>query len=279
MTDAAQWQAQVGDTWAQEWRRTDRSFAGVSQRLDAAVRTVAPETGAALDIGCGAGATGIALARARPRLAVTGVDLSPGLVAVARQRAAGLANLAVRVGDAADGAVLGAAIYDLAVSRHGVMFFVEPSAAFTAIRRALRPGAPLVFSCFRSVARNPWVSAVVEAITGAPIPPAGDMPGPFAFADARHVSALLAATGWRDARVEPLDYRYIAGEGKDAVDDALDFLSHIGPAARALASVPDTARPAARDRLHALLERHEADGVIAFPAAAWIWTAYAGDPA
>jgi SAM-dependent methyltransferase len=273
MTEAAQWRTEVGHAWAEEWLRTDRSFAGVSAALDAAILDVAPGTGAALDIGCGAGSTSLALARARAALAVTGIDLSPDLIAVANERGAGIENVRFQIADAADPAppILGGA-HDLAVSRHGVMFFAHPKAAFETIRSLLKPGAPFVFSCFQSVERNPWASRVAEAITGEPMAPTGDTPGPFAFADRDYVSALLTDAGWSDLQAQDLDYRYVAGQGQDPVEDALSFLSRIGPAARALSTLSDAARPAARARLRALLAQHVDGEAVAFSAAAWIWS-------
>lgn len=272
--DASEWSGRMGDVWSQEWRRTDRSFAGVSAALDAAILDLAPERGTALDIGCGAGGTSLALAAARPGLSVTGVDLSADLVAVAAERGRATANVRFQVADASDPPPTPNG-YDLAVSRHGVMFFADPPAAFAAIRARLAPGAPLVFSCFDSLARNPWASDVVEAITGAPLGPAGDAPGPFAFADPDYVAALLRHTGWRGAELRPLDYTYVAGEGEDPVADALSFLSRIGPAARAFATLAEADRPAARDRLRAVLAPRRIDDAVAFPAAAWIWSARA----
>ena len=273
MTDTFEWQGRVGDVWAAEWRRTDRSFSGLAPLLDAAILAVAPQTGNALDIGCGAGATSLALAAARPGLSITGVDLSEGLIAAAVARG-DAANLRLIVGDAsAPPAVDGG--YDLAVSRHGVMFFPDPVAAFTAIRARMAPGAPLVFSCFRAVAENPWAADVGAAAGSSPGASNGYAPGPFAFADPAFVGGILADAGWSDAAPQSVDFRYIAGGGEDPVADALDFLSRIGPAARALATLDDGERPAALARLRALLERNRDGDVVAFPAAAWIWSARA----
>ena len=54
----------------------------------------------ALDVGCGPWTTALALAAARPDAAVLGCDLSEPLVAIARQRAAGVPNLRFVVDDA-----------------------------------------------------------------------------------------------------------------------------------------------------------------------------------
>jgi SAM-dependent methyltransferase len=276
MTDAAQWQTNVGSVWAAEWRRTDRSFAGLSRQLDAAILAAAPGSGAVLDIGCGAGSTSLALAAARPTLSITGIDLSPELIAVAGERGAELPNLRFQVADASDPPppILGGE-HDLAVSRHGVMFFADPVSAFATIRTLLKPGAPLVFSCFQSPARNPWASEIAQAVGGGALAASGDAPGPFAFADPDHVAALLRRAGWSDGHAQDVEYAYVAGEGSDPVGDALSFLGRIGPAARALATLGEAERPDALARLHAVLERRRQGEAVTFPAAAWIWTARA----
>jgi len=280
VTDADQWRGRVGEVWAEEWRRTDRSFAGLAPLLDAAILAVAPERSAALDVGCGAGTTGLALAAARPGLRVTGVDLSAELVAVAAERAAAVPNFDAEVADvSAPSASLVARRFDLAVSRHGVMFFADPVAGLSAIRRLLEPGARLVFSCFQSPARNAWATELGPAVAGTLPALSGHAPGPFAFADPDRVAALLDAAGWTHAEVHAAEWRYVAGEGADPVADALGFATRIGPAARALAEVPAGERDAAFARLRAALDRRRTGTTVDFPAAAWIWTARAsGDP-
>lgn len=277
MFSSDEWTGRTGDVWADEWRRTDRSFDGLSDRLNAAILTAAQAAGRAVDLGCGAGQTSIALATAKPDVAVTGLDISPGLIAIARRRGAGIANLGFDVADTA--ALDPAAAADLLVSRHGVMFFGDPVAAFGAIRAASRPGAKLVFSCFRERGTNPW-ALLSDALVGAPAPPPpGYVPGPFAFADRAFVAEVLARSGWTDAAAEPVDYRYVAGQGDDPVADAADFCTRIGPVARTIAEQPADRRPALIDRLKALLVPYATGDTVSFPAAAWIWTATNGDKA
>jgi len=194
MTLAHDWTGAVGDVWAEEWRRTDRGFGALAPHLDAAILAAAPARGSAIDVGCGAGATSIALAKARPALQVTGVDLSPALVEIARVRAAGLTNLSFHVADMAatrdfDG------MANLVVSRHGVMFFDDPVAGMTALRRATKPGGALVFSCFDSVTRNRFAAEPMIAVTGRePRPAVGYAPGPFGFADPDFVAATQSGS-------------------------------------------------------------------------------------
>jgi SAM-dependent methyltransferase len=273
----SEWQGRVGDVWAREWRRTDRSFADLTPHLNAAILATAPATGRAIDLGCGAGETSIALATSRPGLNVTGIDISAELVAVAKERGAGIANLDFRAGDTA--VLDSATTADFFQSRHGVMFFPDPIAAFTTIRAAATPGAGLVFSCFAPRALNPWVQVIDEAVENAAPPPAGYMPGPFGFADREFTAAMLRDSGWAVDSAAMVEYDYIAGAGSDPVADAVDFFSHIGPAARAIADAAPDRRPYYRDRLAKALASHETDGQVKMRAAVWIWTARAGEQA
>ena len=239
-----------------------------------AVNPAAPPRGGALDIGCGVGATARALALARPGLVVTGADLSPSLINVARARPA-LPNLRFVEQDAlATAAAL--APLDLLVSRHGVMFFADPLAGFAALNAAAAPGAPLVFSCFRSRADNDWSSALEAALAIPPTVAQGYQPGPFAFADQCWTGELLAAAGWREATVRAADVPWAVSGGDDPVADALGFFTRIGTVARVLAEAAPAERRRLRERLRALLERRCRNGAVTFTATIWLWTAYAG---
>ncbi|MBB3980787.1 SAM-dependent methyltransferase [Sphingobium fontiphilum] len=273
-TDAAAWVGPVGDVWALEWRRTDRSFAGLSSHLNHAIAQAAPEGGARVaDIGCGAGGTAIATASLGNHVEVTGFDLSESLIAIAGERAAAMPNCRFVAGPVER--TIGAyAPFDLVVSRHGVMFFDDPVAGLAAIRAATRPGGHMVFSCFRAAALNGWASEIATAIIGEPSPaPAGYEPGPFAFADAAFTRSLLDQAGWIDAEETAVDFAYRAGEGDDAVADAVDYFGRIGPAARILKDSPAERRPAILHALRTICEAHRVDSAVDFPAAAWIWTA------
>jgi SAM-dependent methyltransferase len=273
MIAGTDWTGFVGDVWADEWRRTDRSFASLTRQLEAAILAAAPPGPfRAVDIGCGAGATSLALAIARPDAEVVGVDLSQALVDVARNRLAGLPNCRVEQGDVL---VAAAAIRpDLLVSRHGVMFFADPVAAFAALRAAA-PGATLVFSCFGPRSDNRFATLVDELVP--PAPAAADEPGPFAFADPERVADILTRAGWRPDAPRRVPFAYRAGAGDDPVADAVSFLSRIGPAAAALreASDPDALRLA----LAGALAHYRVGDAVDLPALGWIWRAQAGETA
>lgn len=271
MTNVLEWTGPVGDVWAEEWERTDRSFGELTAQLIPAIIDAAPESGVAIDIGCGAGETAISLASAQPKLNVTGIDVSEGLLDIARHRAQGMRNVDFEHGDAAQRAQVHLPV-DLYISRHGVMFFDDPVAAFTAFRNAASQNARMVFSCFRDWTLNGFAYEVGK-LTGETAPT--DAPGPFAFASQDRVTSILAKSGWHDIQAVPLDFNYIAGQGDDALGDAMSFMRRIGPAARAIRAADETKRPAIIDGLRRICQDHQRGDAVLLPAAAWIWTARA----
>ena len=269
MTGSLDWDGGVGRAWAEEWRRTDRSFAPLTERLSEAIAALPGRT--IVDIGCGAGELALALAGSRPGARVLGLDISPELVAIATRRAEGRDNCAFALADAATWTPQDIAP-DLYVSRHGVMFFDDPVAAFRHLGDVAARDAWLCFSCFRRPADNPWASGIAALLPSAP-PSDTHAPGPFAFADPQRVRDILEQAGWSQVRFEPVDFRYVAGAGEDPVDDALGFFARIGPAARAMRSLTEAERPAFAERLRAFTANNRAGDEVAFPAAAWIVTA------
>ena len=269
MTDKLEWQGRVGISWAEQWQRTDRSFAPLTLRLVGVILAFS-EGHSIVDIGCGAGELSIKLATARPDANVLGLDISADLIDAAIARSSS-SNALFAVADAAKWRDAASAP-ELYVSRHGVMFFDDPVAAFANLSVTAAPKAKLVFSCFRSPAENDWAKKIGALL---PATPAGDphAPGPFAFADPEHVRAILTKAGWSDIAFEPVDFDYVAGEGDDPVSDAMDFFGHIGPAARAIRSLTGDARTDFLNRLRTLAQEHVSANTVRFGAAAWIVTA------
>ncbi|MDG5747260.1 methyltransferase domain-containing protein [Qipengyuania sp. XHP0207] len=275
MTDISEWQGRVGTSWAREWRRTDRSFGALTELLLA--RAIERPFTAALDIGCGAGEMTAGLAEAEPSARVIGLDISQDLVAVARERVRDLSNAAIELGDASRWMPSEDFRPDLVLSRHGVMFFADPVAAFAHIRAQAQSGARLVFSCFRQRAENQWVAELAKALpeseTAPPSSP--EEPGPFAFGRSERVAPILEQAGWQDIAFQPVDYPMIAGAGADPVGDAMSYFLRIGPAARAMAELEEDARETALAKLEEVLRQHLDAGVVTLPAAAWIVSASA----
>ena len=274
MTDKTDWQGRAGQSWADEWRRTDRSWGGLTEML---LRHTRDFTFAnVLDVGCGAGELSLAIARGRPASAVVGVDVSPQLIDVARERGRNLGNVSFELGDAASWQPAKGFTPDLLVSRHGVMFFADPVAAFAHLAQIAAPQAGLLFSCFRGPAENEIFSGVASLLPPPASPPDPHAPGPMAFADPERVQAILSKAGWAAVKFTPVDFAMVVGAGEDPVGDAIEYFSAIGPVALAAANMDTAEREAFHERLHSYVAGRNVDGIIAFAAAAWIVTATRG---
>jgi ubiquinone/menaquinone biosynthesis C-methylase UbiE len=132
---------------------TARIFGGIHKRVADDVAATAPAGGVVLDAGCGSGRLAVLIARLRPDLQVQGVDLEPGMVKVAAQRAE-QENLADRVHfTAADLADLPLADHsvDLIVSTASLHHWAEPGAVIDSLHRVLRPGGEMWIYDFRPV--------------------------------------------------------------------------------------------------------------------------------
>jgi SAM-dependent methyltransferase len=271
MTETMEWQGKVGQSWASEWQRTDRSFTALTAELSRRIEQL--EYRSVLDIGCGAGELSMIAARQRPQASVTGLDISPDLVGVASDRGASFANLRFELGDAASWKPQRGFAPDLMISRHGVMFFADPVGGFTNLCGIAAPGARMMFSCFRSPSDNPFFRDITQLLppSGGPAPDP-HAPGPFAFADQHRVAAILSRAGWHNVEFERFDFRMIAGAGDDPVGDALAYFTRIGPAARALAEMDEAQRQEMRAKFRQFLPDHLHDGVVSLPASVWIVT-------
>ena len=269
---APQWATASGDAWARRWRDTDAALDAISPFLLDSIAASAPDGRfSAFEIGCGPGSTTLAVADAFPAAVIAACDISPSLAEIARERTAGRDGVRVQLGDA-EALARANGSFDLIYSRHGVMFFRDPVRAFGAFRSAANTGAALTFTCFQSWDENPWASEVASAAAGRELPTPGREPSGFAFADPAYVREILGASGWDGGEPQGILFGYFAGA---AAEDALSFLSDLGPASRILQGLPEQERRAAIERMRSVIETHSGERGVIFPAAAWLWRATA----
>ena len=104
-----------------------------------------------LDLGCGNGALTLQAGAAVAPGRVVGIDLSSAMLGNGRARAAaeGRSNVSFIHGDAQVYAFEPGS-FDVVVSNAGAMFFDDQDAAFTNLRRALKPGGRIICSCGKS---------------------------------------------------------------------------------------------------------------------------------
>ena len=226
-----------------------------------------------LDIGCGTGQTTRQAARTAQLGSALGVDVSAPAIARARElaQAGQFRNVAFECADAQ--------VYrfppggfDLAISRFGTMFFNEPAAAFTNIRRALRPHGRLVMMVWQAHDLNEWDVAIRQSLGGSDTPAALDPPAPdpFSLADPQAVTDVLETAGFVDVTFtdvhEPVYY------GPD-LDTALDWVRGFTCTSQALEQRDPADAARAVRRLRDALATHLRDDGVWFNSRAWVVTA------
>ncbi len=230
-----------------------------------------------VDVGCGCGQTTLQLAeRVGAEGSVLGVDISTPMLERARQRAAALAQVSFRNADAQTEA-FGPASFDLVFSRFGVMFFADPTAAFANLRGALAAGGRVAFACWQELKRNPWMlvpmAAAAAHLDFGP-PPEPNAPGPFSFADDARVRGILEAAGLRDVTFEPIESEVVVG-GRGDLDRAVDFVTQMGPAGRAMREADEASRAKAIAAVREALEPYATPDGVRMAASCWLVTATA----
>ncbi|WP_165982879.1 class I SAM-dependent methyltransferase [Dankookia rubra] len=193
----------------------------------------------ALDVATG---PGVAAAAARARgAAVTGVDVSPGMIALARK-----AHPAI-VFQEADIVALPFpdGIFDAVVGNFALGHFPEPEAALAECMRVLAPGSALAFSWWDQPARQRVQGLFRETIAELGLPPHPDVPqghdtlrfsNPKAFAELLRGAGLsgVAVTEHRTVQAMPdIEALWRAGMGGMAVTASAIAVQNAATQARA----------------------------------------------
>ncbi|MBI1732421.1 MAG: class I SAM-dependent methyltransferase [Gammaproteobacteria bacterium] len=279
MTEAAEnkipyqsdyWNEAGGQRWLRNLERVEVMLAPIGDAMLA--RAAAKSGESVLDVGCGGGKLAARVAASvAPRGSVLGVDVSVMLIERAQRDYGATPCLTFRLADAGKDN-LGSGAFDLVCSRFGIMFFADPPAAFANIARALNPAGRIVFVCWQDKERNPWMygpaGAAFEHIP-APPPPGPEDPGPFCFADPERVRRILGGAGLRHIAFEPITGLMQMG----AVDDALDFVSTMGPTAQPLADAEPGPRANALAAMRKVLVAHDTATGVQMHYATWLVSA------
>ncbi|HKY95023.1 MAG TPA: class I SAM-dependent methyltransferase [Kiloniellales bacterium] len=274
---ARYWQSDVGRKWVDQQEALDRSLAPVSTALFERARPAAGER--VLDLGCGTGATTLALAElVGGKGRVTGLDISSVLLAKAKARVP--PALAPRIAFVEADAQTwdpGAERFDLLLSRFGSMFFADPPAAFRKLRQALRPGARMHLAAWAPLGANPWFVVARDAAIarlGPPPPADPKAPGPLAFADTGYVLGILEAAGFAKPAAEVVKLEL---EPPGNVHDVAALALTIGPAVRLIAHYQGT--PADAEAIGKAIEkgfaRYATNGAVRIPATLNLFAAVA----
>jgi len=266
-TDQARiWNGPGGTGWVAAQGLLDRTFEPLQELLVDAVRTASAKR--VLDVGCGTGATTVAVARQLGgNGSCLGIDLSETMVDAARARAEREGVPARFVWSDAETFAFDRASVDMVISRFGVMFFANPTRAFANLRGVASDRAELCCIVWRSPAENPFMTEAERAAE--PLLPGVSRrvphePGQFGLADRSRTRDILTESGWRDIEISPIDVSCTLPATE------LDlYLSQLGPVGRA----PQTASQGTRERVleatRPAFDRYMIGDEIRFTAACW----------
>lgn len=269
---AADWVATRGDQWCEQLQSMEAMLHPVDEPL---LHALALDSASRIaEIGCGGGGTARHISRkAKQGSVVHGFDISPRLVEKAREHAQAhgcgacfhVANMQHAEPEEP---------YDRLASRFGIMFFDEPKAAFGNLLHWLEPGGRFAFAAWSHPAENPWISTVRDVVAQfVEIPrPDPDAPGPFRYADAQKLLALLEQAGFSEVSVHDWRGSLPIGGGlppSEAADFALAAFSAFG-------EILNKAGKEKRDEAHRALttryERHLKEGHVHFDACVHLFT-------
>ncbi len=223
-----------------------------------------------LDVACGTGivpraaaATGTPLGR------ITGLDMTPGMLAVAA-RVAGDTGAEWVEGDATampfeDGS------FDVLTCQQGLQFFPDRDAGAREFRRVLAPGGRALVACWTAIEDQTAHNAYMAAI--APFEPdlAGVGSAPFAFSDADALAALLEGAGF--AQVDVVRVEHVARFA--SAGEFVRSFAEGSPLALALAGMPPERDTAMREAALPALAAFEDDTGFAAPMATHVAVARA----
>lgn len=253
MTDFTELKTKQRAMWA--LGEYDRIADGLTISTDQTLRVARVRPGEnVLDVATGTGITAIA---ARERGAkVTGVDLTPELLAVARKTAqdAGLNDIDFREGDA-EALPFADASFDVVLSTCGHMFAPDQPKVAAELARVTRPGGRVVFLAWTPEGGlGGWFR-----ITNKHVPPPAGVASPFNWGDPVKVRELLGSA-FPDITFTRGDCPQF-GDSPEHIWEL--FSTRYGPTVRAVTSLQGAALEAFRSEMLSFLGGYRAaDGKV-----------------
>jgi len=248
------------DGWKRGWPTFERAAQMVNDRL---VELAGVRAGnRVLDIATGSGEPALTAARAVGQSGrVVAVDMSPGMLAIARERidAVGLTNVDLVESDA-ESLSLDKHSFDAVLCRWGLMFMPDLDGVVRAMHLALKPGGHFATAVWSVADKVPMLGLARDAIrriTGI-VPPPNAL-GPFKLADPSILERSLCAAGFRDIAIE----RLVVNFEFPSADAFADFRGQIGGTRAMLSKMsPEVARQVSDAVVASAREYAAAGGIV-----------------
>jgi SAM-dependent methyltransferase len=222
-----------------------------------------------LDVGCGIGDPTLQVAvLVGPHGRVVGLDISEGMIAIARERAAalGLGHAEFRVEDVTTVALPDAG-FDAVLGRWSLIYLEDVARVLERLRAALVPGGRIAITAWAPPEANPWFIVPQEAMARVrPVPPLDPgKPGVFHLSTDGALARALVGAGFQTVGQERVVLSQLAQDGAefwrmmtDTGGPLAPFLADLGAAEVGQVAADVAAR----------LERYRAGDVLRIPAQA-----------
>jgi ubiquinone/menaquinone biosynthesis C-methylase UbiE len=201
MGEQSGWQLSGNAPHAYEQYNVSALFKDWAQDL---VETAAVRAGErVLDVACGTGIVGRTVAPVVGESGeVVGIDVNEGMIGKARSVPPPLGSaITWRQGDAA-ALPFADAVFDVVLCQQGVQYFAQRKKAIAEMARVLTSGGRLALSVWRPIERQPFFTALTEAIeshlgveVGSPLRTA------FSLGDAESLRGLLTSAGFHSPHI------------------------------------------------------------------------------
>lgn len=151
-----------------------------------------------LDVACGTGVLARAITRRGNGKRISGLDLNPGMLAVASQKNPGIHW---QQGNA-EALPFEDETFDVVLSQFGLMLFASPKKALEEMKRVLKPDGSIIIAVFDSIHNIPayhMISDLFEQEIGPSV--ADALRSPFSMGNTEVLQALLSEVGLTNAEI------------------------------------------------------------------------------
>jgi SAM-dependent methyltransferase len=213
---------------------------------------------AVLDVACGPGsATRLAAEAVGPGGRVTGLDLSPAMLAIARTKPVEPGAAPIEYEEApADRLPVADSGFDVALCQQGLQFFPDRDAALAEMRRALRPDGRVGIAVWTEIEESPLFAALARSIRDVAGEELADRyrDGPWGLTSAARLQELVEGAGFGDVQVTREVLPMVLDGGASQLASTL--------AASGVAAEIDALPSPEKQRLAEAVARHVADVTV-----------------
>ncbi len=256
----------VAPAWEKWDQHLDHNMSFISYRLIGDLRLRTGQD--VLDLGCGTGNPSILISRiVGDKGSVVGLDLSEGMLAVARRKAdeLGLSNVRFMAEDVST-LPFEEDSFDAVISRFCLMFLPDIPSTVKEITRVLRPGGYVAAAVWSTADKNPFVRIAMEALKrfiDVPSPLPGH-PGVFRLSKPGDLMNVMKETGLAEVADEEIT-------GESQFESADEYLLNIKDMAAPLQPLFAKLSAGQREEVDALIKetvnRYKSGNKIVLPMA------------